>query len=1126
MPVELWIGQEFKTTHERRAFDQFRKDMEAKFGQSKQLHFILVNYSLDGREIDLTVLKRDAIIVVELKECADPIETSENGDWLTIPGNKIIGTGDQNPYQQAKDYRIKWANFLKRNEGKFLARAKISTMDFMHTSAFVAISPALPSNTKNNIPAHLPWFRLVGLDKLSQAIGQQTSRSLNFSDQELRSLVTDILHLKKFDPNISSGMEAINTHWLEYCHTLLTTHRDWTAMPPALYLSPEQMDIAPARVILDKEQFTEVKLQFISGFKSTTIKRLARKILDSDTDETKDLLTLIDEAHRPVVLLGSPGLGKSVAMEHLALKYAERYAQNKADYVPVLIRLRNHSQRRSLNYLIRVTLQSNGVALSESEAARILQTEKLLLLFDGLDEAPNASDIVPELETFLQEYPHHHCVISSRLNVYRANRFPIIGCYEVELQGLTHESAAKLWQSFVGTPNFGDLPETVQHILRTPLFLRLYAENAQLAQIEVKTEAQLMDLIVRKCPESLKPPRESREVVDRCLFQLALEESFIFNEQCVFRVVANSLPGESTEYQQKIANILIHQHPLLISFNDYISFWHPAFKDYFAARGLQDIIRNQDFELALSYFNIPRWDETIVYLAQISDSTGQARLIEYILENFDNPILAWRCVGQAPSLHTDVIDKFTHRLAQGLVTAIENIQQNHVEQVDELLQWVLMDGNDSLRRAWSNSDDKGDLSKVENLNFYLGLNKYKQMSKLEEYFYILVMTIRKFELEDEIYLEPYFLDLLKSPGPITRLIGWSLLKKSLDFLKITFSMHFLKEIAALIMGEAPPQNSMSPTDKFLNEVIKNINFIEMLTELRIAPKILALGEEKQKVLSFWRNILYTGNGFSQIGAALGLLEIGGDEALELLCSLLDHPEPSLRYLAIFGIIRTKQSNRYNDLRKMIYDPDPVVAFWSTFQLESVETSLSIARSGAELRLVVENLLMPLTNKFTLDILSKHTLLFGLNSPYMPIELFGNFTNFAMADPLLDVIGSALICEGVCFDDYFLNSPEWHNKKAGWQGAVIALIWTLSLAISGRTSFPRSEITPEEAKETLARILTVTKGWFPFYDEKDLGKPLELTDNNIAYIKSWTDHDLTREIAEEVLAGRYRPRLKE
>ncbi len=89
--------------------------MQAQFGQSDDLYFVLANYFIGGRQVDLTVLKRDAIIVIELKEFVDPFRAMENGAWLTRDGG-VVGNAGQNPFEQVRDYRIRWINLM--NEEK------------------------------------------------------------------------------------------------------------------------------------------------------------------------------------------------------------------------------------------------------------------------------------------------------------------------------------------------------------------------------------------------------------------------------------------------------------------------------------------------------------------------------------------------------------------------------------------------------------------------------------------------------------------------------------------------------------------------------------------------------------------------------------------------------------------------------------------------------------------------------------------------------------------------------------------------------------------------------------------------------------------------------------------------
>ncbi|NJN97572.1 MAG: hypothetical protein HC875_27590 [Anaerolineales bacterium] len=196
MTVELWIGQTFETPYERDALTQFMADMEAVYGPTDELCLVLANYNALGSQVDLTVLKQDAVIVIELKGTEEPFKAYENGLWLTIPNQKKIGTGDRNPFEQVKSYRLRWAELLRVNRDKFAALDQAEEIVFFNVNAVVAVSPALHPDTEDHLP-RLIWFKLVGLDKLVDLVYKESSSRLRFSEAELRTLARDILRLKQ-----------------------------------------------------------------------------------------------------------------------------------------------------------------------------------------------------------------------------------------------------------------------------------------------------------------------------------------------------------------------------------------------------------------------------------------------------------------------------------------------------------------------------------------------------------------------------------------------------------------------------------------------------------------------------------------------------------------------------------------------------------------------------------------------------------------------------------------------------------------------------------------------------------------------------------------------------------------
>ncbi|MDJ0516262.1 MAG: nuclease-related domain-containing protein [Trichodesmium sp. MO_231.B1] len=197
MTIEVWMGKNFDTSYEREAVGKFLDDMEFRFGNEEKLHLVLMDYYIENRQIDLTVLKNDAIIPIELKECHEPFLASENGDWCT-PSGYIVGSEDRNPFQQVYEHRIKWFNLLKANKHKF--RCLDNAPDgrpFWYSTCIVAISPSLHPNITNKISSDSWWFRLFGLDELAKQIEFQTNKYMNFSDDELRKIASDLLSLKQ-----------------------------------------------------------------------------------------------------------------------------------------------------------------------------------------------------------------------------------------------------------------------------------------------------------------------------------------------------------------------------------------------------------------------------------------------------------------------------------------------------------------------------------------------------------------------------------------------------------------------------------------------------------------------------------------------------------------------------------------------------------------------------------------------------------------------------------------------------------------------------------------------------------------------------------------------------------------
>ena len=199
MTVELWMGAEFTHAHEMHALRVVLAQMKEHFGESKDLYLLLANFYCDGADIDLAVFKKNAVIVVDLKECDAPVVGGPNGDWRITDGG-VLNEGRPNPYQQVRRYRYALMNFLNLHRNDFLAAQKAGQVSFEHVSALIAFSPTMSADSEIDIPRRdQKWFSVVGLDGLWAQVKDQRSPQIQLRQGDARKLAAQTLKLTRYD---------------------------------------------------------------------------------------------------------------------------------------------------------------------------------------------------------------------------------------------------------------------------------------------------------------------------------------------------------------------------------------------------------------------------------------------------------------------------------------------------------------------------------------------------------------------------------------------------------------------------------------------------------------------------------------------------------------------------------------------------------------------------------------------------------------------------------------------------------------------------------------------------------------------------------------------------------------
>ncbi len=199
------------------------------------------------------------------------------------------------------------------------------------------------------------------------------------------------------------------------------------------------------------------------------------------------------ETYNKLRLLGQPGVGKTLCLKHLALQCNR--GELAADCVPIFITLRAFAAAArghvhlSLFAYLQMTFVTSGLA-DTLTLETLLQTGRILLLVDGLDEVPQA-DITPvmnKIRRFADQYHRNRFVVACRT---AAQNLTLRGFTDVEIAPLTLaqiRTAAEKWFATLTPPGIPSAPNPAQQLMQqlelpenwqvrqlvsTPLFLHL-----------------------------------------------------------------------------------------------------------------------------------------------------------------------------------------------------------------------------------------------------------------------------------------------------------------------------------------------------------------------------------------------------------------------------------------------------------------------------------------------------------------------------------------------------------------------------------------------------------------------------------------------------------------------------
>ena len=362
-----------------------------------------------------------------------------------------------------------------------------------------------------------------------------------------------------------------------------------------------------------------------------------------ETGKPLNIVKLVETSAEPLLLLGGPGCGKTIALYQMAFALLR-----KKELTPIYFNFANYAGE-SLSGLIvsRISLFTQE-RLNPDAIEGSLENGKFLLLFDGLNEAVGEVNVKLEkmdrntlalesIKKFVARYPKNKFVVACRTGHDPMSALPFKA---VAVQPLTREMIKMFLKNSGQSPKlFKELEKNrgLFELTSNPLLLGMlvseYAENGfnwktkselyksflnrLLYQWETHVSAQSMELVVQ----------DAQKLFGALAFKITPKGMFVSVEE--LEKIGEGI-GFSRKYVHELKALGVSSSIMQYSGKGKYQFAHLSFQSYFSARHLRFLLENAGLKIdSLEFKKIvssKEWRETLTFLVGVSNNPSQLLL--------------------------------------------------------------------------------------------------------------------------------------------------------------------------------------------------------------------------------------------------------------------------------------------------------------------------------------------------------------------------------------------------------------------------------------------------------------------------------------------------------------------
>lgn len=184
MTVELWYGSRPHNPAEQKTLVELYQYL---LPQADHFVLLLNFHPGRGNEIDLVVLKENAIFLAELKHAWDPLVGGREGKWKAIKpnGKEVVLNPDRpNPFNQVQTNYFAWKKWCETHCDEISAGVVRSwPVDYSEVMTFIVFYPDLPEGSRIDIGDYP--VQAAGLPMFMTSLAVRSSDKIGLSCQEM-----------------------------------------------------------------------------------------------------------------------------------------------------------------------------------------------------------------------------------------------------------------------------------------------------------------------------------------------------------------------------------------------------------------------------------------------------------------------------------------------------------------------------------------------------------------------------------------------------------------------------------------------------------------------------------------------------------------------------------------------------------------------------------------------------------------------------------------------------------------------------------------------------------------------------------------------------------------------------